>query len=279
MTRRRWIPAAIALLFACSALPRSSAEERRTSLECTGKTLRFQFGRYPSSAPDVRIESDRVRFLLTSSKKNPGQVGLYSYFSITGDFEISADYEWTPVFVPKEGYGVSIGIAIDADAGTIAIARGNFQPTGSVYVVTQGTDANDKREYRNDPVIPTKAKSGRLVLRRESTEIVCLTADGAGELEERCRIPFSNGTVRKVRIFADPGNSPTSLDAGLSKIAIKAGAISAQIPLSEPAGLSGGFIALVIASVVVIIVLSAFWVQRSRSSARRRDEGPPNQDP
>jgi hypothetical protein len=278
MTSRRLILAAIALLFACAALPRGLAEERKAALECTGKALRFQFGRYPVSAQGVHVESDRVHFLLTPAQKNPGQVGLYSYFSITGDFEISASYEWTPVFVPKEGYGVSIGIAIDADAGTIVVARGNIQPTGSAYVVTHGTEVNGKREYRNDPVIPTKAKSGRLVLRRESREIVCLTADGAGELEERCRIPFSNGTVRKVRIFADPGNASTSLDASLSKIAIKAEAISGQIPLSEPTGLSGGFIALAIVSVGVIVIFSVLRIQRSRSIARRRDEGLTNHD-
>jgi hypothetical protein len=264
MTTARWLSA---LLLACAVLPRGSAEETRTALELTGKALRFQFGRYPSAAKCVHVESDRVHFLLTPSDKNSEQVGLYSYFSLTGDFEISADYEWTPVFVPKEGYGVSIGIAIDADSGSIALARGNIQPVGSACVVTHGRDANGKREYRNDPVIPTKAKSGRLVLRRESSEIVCLTADGAGELEERCRIPFSNGTVRKVRIFADPGNTATSLDASLSKIAIKAGAISAQIPLSEPTGLSGGFMALVIVSVGVIIVLTILGIRRSRSSS------------
>ena len=266
MTKSRLISAAIALIFACSSLSRGSAQETKTTLECTGKALRFQFGRYPVSAKGVHIEPERVHFLLKPSEKNPGQVGLYSYFSITGDFEISASYEWTPVFVPKEGYGVSLGVAIDADSGTIAIARGNIPPTGSAYVVTQGKDVGSKREYRNDPVIPTKAKRGRLVLRRESTEIVCLTADDDGELEERCRIPFSNGTIRKVRVFADPGDSATSLDASLSKIEIKAGAISAKIPLSEPTGPSGALIVVAILSVSLVAALLIRRIRRSRST-------------
>jgi hypothetical protein len=208
------------------------AGEMKSELDCGANPalLRSHFGFYPSGAKAVKITDKGLRFYLTTDTKKPVQTGLYSYFAIAGDFEISAWFDWTPVEVPKDGYGVSCGIAFDTDTRTVALARGNFPGQGGGYRITT---KEPKKDYENED-FKSLAKRGRLVLRRVKKELIILSADGDGELNELKRInPFPTETVRKVRLFADPGNAPTSMDARLSKIQFRAEEITGQIPISE----------------------------------------------
>lgn len=222
------------------------------------KYLKSHFGRYPPVAKAIEFEPQGVRFLLTTSTKEPKQTGLYSFFAVAGDFEISATYDWTPVVVPKDGYGVSCGIGIDTDTRTIHLERGNFPSiTGSGYRITWTEMENGKKVYKNDAPVATKAKRGQLVLRRENKDVICLTADGTGDLVEQRRIPFTTETVRKVRFFADPGNAPTNMDARLTKIHLRAEEITTNTPLSEAGGwgwwiTGGALLILAIAAGLVI---------------------------
>ena len=108
----------------CAAWVAEAAEQK--TLELTPRLLLSHFGLYPSSTKSIKIDAQALRFFLSSSAKKPEQIGLYSFFAMAGDFEVTAHYEWTPVAVPKDGYGVSCGIAIDTDTKTVALARGNF---------------------------------------------------------------------------------------------------------------------------------------------------------
>ncbi len=249
---------------AVSVLAQCRAGEMKAVLDCgvNLKLLKSHFGRYPSDNKAIQVEPQGLRCYLSTSTKKPEQTGLYSFFAVAGDFEISATYEWTPVLVPKDGYGVSCGIGIDTDTRTVHLARGNFPGNGSGYVVTRTEMVAGKKVYKNDEPIKTQAKTGRLVLRRERTELICLTADGAADLTEQCRIPFTAETVRKVRFFADPGNAPTNLDARLTKIHLRAEEITTNIPLSEASGwgwwLTG-------AALVLVAAAAAWLVYRIRT--------------
>jgi hypothetical protein len=243
--------------------PLCHAGEMKSLLDCAEKPklLKTRFDRYPSVTKAIEFEPQGLHFFLSTDTRKPVQTGLASTFAVTGDFEISAAYEWTPVEVPKGGYGVSCGIAIDTDTRTVALARGNFQGKGGGYVVTRAGIVDGKKKYDNDPVMPTQAKRGQLVLRREKKEVICLTADDAGELTERCRIPFTTESVRKVRFFADPGSAPTNLDARLSQIRIRAEEITHDIPLSEASnwGWLLGATGFVLLAAITLVLVHRVW--------------------
>lgn len=260
MTRLQGPCLLAALLVGC-ALPLRAGEMKATLDSAANvKLLKTRFDRYPSPAPALQFEPQGLRFQFDTYIKKPLQTGISSTFAVAGDFEISALYEWTPVIVPKEGYGVSCALAVDADAWTVALARGNFPGSGSAYVITRGLLQDGKKTYKNETPIPTQAKRGKLVLRREKKEIICLTADGDEELVERGRLALTAETVRKVHFYADPGNAPTNLDARLQQIRVRAEEITNNIPLHESSG-GGWWMALaagVLAAAAALIGMRAW---------------------
>ena len=214
-------------------LAADGAGEMKVELECAPDVNLFDayFARYGAPVKAIITDLRSVRIQLSSSFPKPDQLGLYSNFKVAGDFEISAKYEWTPVNVPKGGYGVSCGIKVETNDENkgVALARGNLPGKGSVYIVTEARREGDEMKYTNKN-FPTEAKKGRLVLLREKKDVVCLAGDGAGELKELCRLPFTDASVQKVLIVADPGAAPTDMDARISEFKIRAEEITHKIP-------------------------------------------------
>jgi hypothetical protein len=218
-----------------SALP-AGAED----LDCTAnpRLLETHFGRYGySTAKTITREPQGVlHFRLPAHTEGVGQTGIYSYVKIDGDFEVSASYDWIDVTMPKIGYGASCGIAIDSgDRGVmVSLARSHFaEPDkGPGYGVTVGKSLGTKVDY-DTKYYYSKAKRGRLVLRREKGEVICLTADGSKDpLEERQRVPLTQA-VGQVRFFADAGGSPTLVDARLGQMRVQADEITGGFAKSE----------------------------------------------
>jgi hypothetical protein len=228
-------------------------------LDCTAniRLLDTHFARYGyMPAKTITRENKGIlRFRLPSATKDVGQTGLYSYVVLTGDFEVSAAYEWVSVSLPQGGYGVSCGIAVETGSpGTmVSLARGHLaDKKGAGYLVTrgepQGTDTHYETTHHS-----TKATLGRLVLRRVKNELICLTANTLKEEpKELCRMAFPEGKVHQVRFFADTGGSPTYLDTRLGEFRIKAEEVAGGFPKSEqprplPWWLISGGVCLVLA--------------------------------
>jgi hypothetical protein len=212
------------------------------TLDCgaDSRLLDSHFGRYPSQSPwRIVREGSAIRFYLPALVQSVGQAGLYSYFSVAGDFEFSAGYELINIQTPKTGYGVTCGIVVDSKgpAGTISLGRGETIGQGPAYVVSRGQpdpDAVGRTKYDGSNY-PAKAKTGRLILRRENKDVICLAADGPQEEpRELCRLPFTADTIRQVRLFADPGDSHTTVDARLTQAQVRAVEIAGGLPKYEP---------------------------------------------
>ena len=206
-------------------------DEPKAILDCSADerlldTRFVRFGACPKGA--IVREGSGVRFRLPASK-DVGQSGLYSYVALAGDFDVTARFEWGGVPVPKLGYGARCGIAIDTSGpvGSLSLTRATVPGKGAAYVVTRpGVD----RGTYVDQCFPTKAMKGRLGLRRVQSDIVCLAQDGdKGDLVELCRVPFSDATVRQVRIFADLGGADATLDARISHFRVVADEIAASV--------------------------------------------------
>lgn len=230
---------AFALCTLVTAWPSARAGDMKAELVADVKLFHSHFGKTPFPNKTITVHPHGIRFHLSPATKVPEYTALYSFFKVGGDFEISANYDWTPVDVPDGGYGVSCGIRIETNdkRHSLAIARGNFPGTGSAYRVTVGTMSADRSvEYKNEDPFPTKAKNGRLILARTKKEVICLAANKTEEPTELCRIPFTDAAVQRVLIFADPGSAPTHLDARVSQFRIQAEELSHHMTKKESQG-------------------------------------------
>jgi hypothetical protein len=268
MNRCRSLPLAAVVLAGVCAAP-TGAGEMTAELDCVAKPrlLDTHFGRY-GYAPtrSIKLEGPGVHFLLPADVKDMGQTGLYSYIGLLGDFEVAATFDWIEVAMPKGGYGVSCGIVVDTEGagGSVALARG-FQlgkGKGSGYLITRGKPGEGGIKYDSPELEPTKARSGRLVLRREQAEVICLVGDGDKEpLRELHRYEFTTGPIRKVRLCADTGGSPTAMDVRLGELRIRAEQITGGIPLRE---VEGGWVWWLTGLAVLVLAAVGYWLWRRR---------------
>ncbi len=192
----------------------------------------------PSSARTVVKDSGGARIRLTGDKKSVGQTGMYSYFSLAGDFEVSVTYNLVQLQSPQGGYGASVGVVLDAEGtvGAVTLARGYHPTDGQGYWLSRSVPANGETKYSRQ-FFPSTSKHGRLALHRKGNTVMGMVADLPSEpLRELTTTPFTAGTVRQFRLYADNGGSPTVVDGRLTNLFVKAEEITGGIPEMESAG-------------------------------------------
>jgi hypothetical protein len=200
--------------------------------------LRTKFGSYGyHPTQTVRPETGRLRLWLPA-RDGVGQTGLYSLFALAGDCEVIVTYELLKIQPPKAGYGSGLGLAFDVgengEGGRGAIQRVDKPSEGSGFVVQTDPATGEKTE----PVyhfLPNPDKAGRFGLRRVKKELIFLASNTpTGDMQELERLPFSDHTIRKVRLFADPGGSPTALDARIWRIEVRSEEMTGGVPEIQP---------------------------------------------
>jgi hypothetical protein len=271
MRRPRYVGVIALSVVLCSS--RAESGDMTVLLDCTAnnRLLDTHFGRY-GYAPAKSITKEArgvLRFRLPSATKEVSQTGVYSYVVMTGDFEVSAGYEWVAVAAPEGGYGVSCGIAVETGSPGImvSLARAHLPGKGDKgqgYAVTRGEPQGSETHYETKP-FPSKATRGRLVLRRTKDELICLTADNLKDApKELYRMPFPTGKIHQVRCFADQGGSQTLLDARIGEIKVSAEEITGGFAKSErPRTLPWW---LITGGVCLALTIGLWILRRRRSS-------------
>ncbi len=218
-----------------------AAGERKDELKIDPSSpglLRTGFATYGYLPPQsIVLEKESYRFRLPAGVARVGQTGVYSYFLLSGDCEVSITFELINLQPPREGYGSGVGLAFDAgeEVGRASIQRvdKNSKESGYVLQTSPGRGDKVKEEYR---FVPTPAWRGRIGMRRVKKELVFLASDDlSAPLKEVGTLPFTDGTVRSVRFFADPGGSPTALDVRVGQIQVRAEEITGGVPRKEAA--------------------------------------------
>ncbi|MBN9518089.1 hypothetical protein J0H58_06165, partial [bacterium] len=155
--------AALAALAAAALVARA---DPTTVLDtaANGRLFDTHFGRYgPRPTRVVVREAQGVRLRLPAEATGAKPTGLYSYFALAGDFEVSAGYEVIDVPPPTDGYGAGFGLAVETKGpdGDVTVRRGQWKGEGSgVQVVRGRPDAAGAMGYEAT-FFPTKAKKGR----------------------------------------------------------------------------------------------------------------------
>jgi hypothetical protein len=256
------IPALLAVLLLCAPVP-ATAGDMKMELKADGSNPRIwqtRFGAYGYQNKSIIPEPDGIRFYLPARVEGITQTGVYSFFAMAGDCEATLTYQFIKVQPPKTGYGCGMGLAFDLPDGR---GRGDIQRVNRVgdksgYLLhTEGIGLKETE----DRFIPTTATWGRLGLRRTKNELIFLAADEGAELEEIERRPFTEETIRAVRLFADPGGSPTSVDVRFKSVEMRAEEITGGVAERDVATSAWWWLLLLIPAAGVAVVL--FWLWRT----------------
>src|SRR5262249_50050751 len=133
-----------------------------------------------------------------------------------------------------------------------------------------GPDGKLKEESR---FVSSKAKWGRIGLRRVEKELIFLAAnDDKSEAEEIERLPFTDRTIRPVRLDADSGGSPTLVDLWVWDVKVRGGEVTGGIAKRDQASVSPWWSLL---AVLPVVGGGVYWLwRRRRLRAREVEESP-----
>ena len=268
---RLW--AAVALVFSASW---SKASEMRDELLVDASkrgVLRTRFATYgywPRQA--ILLDVSGLRLRLPGGVAGVPQTGLYSLFALAGDCEATLTYELLDAPPPQGGYGSGVGLAFDLGEGSGrgAIQRVIRKAEGSGYVLQTVPGSSGSGIKEVDKFIPIHSKRGRIGLRRIKNELIFLSANApADPLQEIERLPFSDQTIRTVRVFADPGGSPTALDVRVNPIEIRAEEIASGIPQHAQRGWGWRWLWVVVPLASGALVLRILRAHRRQEPLKR----------
>ena len=207
-------------------------------LQPKGKSLRTLFEAYGyQTQRSIHPYLNGVRFWIPSGVPDAAQTGLYSYFALAGDCEVILTYEILKLQTPQGGYGSGVGLAFDVegDGGRAMIQRIDKGKEGSGYLLSSGLMGRDKKLAEEYKLVESKDLWGRMGIRRIKKELVFVaTLTPGGEPEEIGRMPFTDRTIRPLRLFADPGGSPTAIDVRISQLDVRAEEITGGATVIGP---------------------------------------------
>jgi hypothetical protein len=169
-----------------------------------------------------------VRFRLDNAPKDATQAGIYSHFTLVGDFECAADYTVSSLPAVKTGYGVSLGIAAHTlgSAGAVFVSRSSHAEWGSCVIVTRELPSKSGKTYESEP-FPTGDQAGRLILRRQGPVVIAEVADSGGTVRELKRFDkFGTDPISQLRFYADTGGVSGLVDGWFTEITVKADSIN-----------------------------------------------------
>jgi hypothetical protein len=283
--------AALATAFCVLVSAQGTAGDMKMELKIDGsnpRVLQNKFGTYGYRKQQVLWqEIDGIRFVLPEAE-GTAQSGIYSYFALAGDCEVVLTYELLKVPPPTKGYGCGLGIAFDIGEGGRG-GRGDLQrvlrkgknDNNGVKLHSHVSEKGKPKLEQPDVFAQNDSKKGLICLRRVGKELIGLMADGESDpLQEIGRLPFTDETIRAVRLFADPGGSPTVVDVRLRRIEMRAEQITGGV--AEKDVVSYWWVPILV--VVLILTVCAgvgwlLWREYRKQYANDEDEKPVTRKP
>jgi DNA-directed RNA polymerase subunit RPC12/RpoP len=181
---------------------------------------------------------------LPADRTNLQAVGIQSRGPLSGDFEITASYEFLSSDRPAKGkgrFGIGVNLLISTDSEMqkfAKIARFWLPEEGNGYV-------GDFTLRRPQPIydskfVPTEATLGQLRLKREGSTLRYLVADLGQEFREIYQADFGTQDIGFIRYVVNTGNLPTAVDVRLVDVKIRSGSpkrnpvVEAEVPSDTP---------------------------------------------
>lgn len=199
------------------------------------------------SAKAFRLDGNVIRVqppvAPTFKKGDPTYHYHDSWFSFTGDFECSFRYEVAQLGpIGPDGYGsCTVGMTLETESpiGSFSFGRGLDRRGGHRYSITRYSPTSLGGSW-DTQAFPTRANTGRIILRRTGKDLVFLVQEGDSNKEvELTRQPFVSTPIKRLRLLVDQGNNGTNpINVAISELSVKAGRIDEPekilIPLPSP---------------------------------------------
>ncbi|WP_020470195.1 hypothetical protein [Zavarzinella formosa] len=219
-----------AIMISLSAISSGFAGDMKQEIqsERVDYILNAAFARYGYDPyRTIGLDRNSVRLKIKKAPKDSTQAGIYSHFTLAGDFELLADYDAIDLAKPATGYGMSLGIAVHTNGplGAVFLSRSHHADWSSCLIVTRELPGEPEKKYEAEP-FSTSAKKGRLGIRRTGKELILLAAENKGELKELKRIPFGADPINQIRFYCDTGGAELPIDGRFSSIVVRADAIN-----------------------------------------------------
>ncbi|MGM0487048.1 MAG: DUF1583 domain-containing protein [Planctomycetota bacterium] len=194
----------------------------------------------PNVNRTVRHGRSGLRITLPRNREDTGAVGIEPQFSVSGDFEITLDYEILSADNPKSGMGAGVKIwtklaSEEFKALTLAHVITADEESRLVPILAQSKDG--QRGFSSNPRTAT-GQGGRLRLTRTGSDVSFLVAEGEShEFEELQRETVGTEDLAALRISAGTANDPCGLRVVFHDLRIRAAnlpAVSAPTKRSKP---------------------------------------------
>lgn len=180
----------------------------------------------PNAAQAMANKPGGLLIALSADRQEKGAVGIEPRFGISGDFEITLDYEILSVEKPSTGIGAGVKLWGQIQSGEFqAITLGHMMdPEGKIEfgaIFAEGRDVK-KRQYKQK-VLSTEAKRGRLRLARTGSELSFLAAEEDKDaFQEIQRVSAGRGDVTPLRISANTSGAACGVTVRLANLRIRA---------------------------------------------------------
>jgi hypothetical protein len=218
--------------------------------------IQTMFGRY-GSVPAARELSRELRLRIPTDSPSV-EAGLYSYFALSGDFEIQVSYALVVAKYRDNDYSGTL--ALLADSGDVAgLAQAQLVcRAGEDYgyaLLRMESDQEKQGGKLHWP--PRNFARGKLVLRRTGDELVFLAAEEpALELEEVSRLPFTDRTIRSLRLRATSDGGDTWFDVRVFSVLLQAEEITGGIARRDASSASLAVLLEVILAVIALALVA-----------------------
>jgi RNA polymerase sigma factor (sigma-70 family) len=185
----------------------------------------------PNAEQWVHWESSGVR--LTLPLGNPPEkrgTGIGTHLSVQGDFEITMGFEILQEPEPSAAgttqTRVSVEVVLDRQSASrnMASLSRRVANDGSHFFAWQVLrNERDGQEKTNTGLISTRARTGRLRLKRIGSLLSYAAATGsAGDFTLFRQFPFGTENLKEVRLVGSTGSPTASLDVRITDVRIRA---------------------------------------------------------
>jgi hypothetical protein len=215
----------------------------------------------------ARYEPAGLRLTLpVGTPKDARTIGVATGQSVRGDFEITVRFEILKEPAPADtgnfGARLTLTAGVEAPNENLAKIACAVRPQGIQFLAysarwNEAAAKHDKGFQSSDRTVT----QGRLRLARAGAELSFLVAEGAdGEFTLLRSYPFTTAELREVRVLASVDHPRAALDARLTDLHIRTGALAANpepaAPEPAPPAMRGWLAGGLSAVLVLVLALT-----------------------
>jgi serine protease Do len=165
--------------------------------------------------------------------------GLYTEFSIRGDFEVMVSFEILKADRPSAGTGVGPVLVASDQYGANAVSLAcRLLPDGKTMFLSDRSQRVQGKATHKVNSLPSAAMTGKLRLERRGALVRCRICEGDNpEFVTVAELPFGRADVHTISVCGSTGESDSGLELRLLEFTVRAEAFPG---LSEPPAAAAG---------------------------------------